>query len=120
MPDRVVSEKQLTERLKSLGYSQTTETTATGTYWRSSGGRHLEVPFSIQGFYPDWMLIDLEEKIGKLNPWPFIGWRYLGWNLLGQLLMHGCGDAMPQGDYHKDVGRYRAHFGGTGATGATG
>jgi hypothetical protein len=71
MADRVVSEQQLIDRLKALGFSRTTERTATGTFWKSSKGGHILVPDAIQGFYPDWLLSDLEGVIGKLNPWTY-------------------------------------------------
>lgn len=70
---RVVSERQLIERLKALGFSPTGRKTGTGEYWKvdRDGNRHVLVPFSIQGHYPDWMLQDLEMVIGKLNPWTY-------------------------------------------------
>lgn len=70
---RVVSEKQLIERLKALGFSPTGIKTGTGEFWKAKrdGNTHVLVPFSIQGHYPDWMLEDLEKVIGKLNPWTY-------------------------------------------------
>lgn len=64
---RVVREAEVVESLKKAGFTKTTKTTATGTYWRSKAGRHLLVPESVQGFYPDWLLNDINERLHKLN-----------------------------------------------------
>jgi len=69
--DRVVTEEQVIERLRALGFTPTTVTTNTGTFWKAKGDGHVLVPFSIQGMYPDWLLSDLEFVIGKLNPWTY-------------------------------------------------
>jgi hypothetical protein len=66
----VVSAAQVEARLQALGFEPTKERTATGVFWcRKSDGRHLLIPDSVQGFYPDWMLADLEKEIGKINAW---------------------------------------------------
>lgn len=66
---RVASEAEVEARLRALGFEPTTWTTDTGTFWRSkSTGKHILVPFSVQGFYPNWLLGDLVEIIGKISP----------------------------------------------------
>ena len=65
----VISEKNLQDYLKGLGFQPTKETTNTGTFWKNNAGKHVLIPFSEQGFYPTWMLADLEEVVGKIDPW---------------------------------------------------
>lgn len=68
---RVVSEDDVHKRLAASGFEATGNRVATGEYWRSkSTGKHLLVPDSVQGFYPDWLLKDLEARIGKISPGP--------------------------------------------------
>jgi hypothetical protein len=66
----VVSEEQLKQILGKRGFEPTDERTATGRFWRSRDtGKHVLVPDSVQGFYPDWLLADLEGITGKIDPW---------------------------------------------------
>ena len=70
MPVPVVSEEVVQHLLRELGYEPTEHKTATGTLWKhKQTGRHQQVPNSLDGFYPDFILQDLEEIIGKVNPW---------------------------------------------------
>ena len=65
---QVVREKDLIDHLKKLGFEQTNEKTETGIFWRSPQGRHIQVPYPYEGMYPDWLLSDLVEIIGKVTP----------------------------------------------------
>ena len=66
----VVSEENLQAILRARGFEPTEERTATGRFWRSAETKkHVLVPDSVQGFYPDWLLSDLEEITGKIDPW---------------------------------------------------
>jgi hypothetical protein len=65
---RVPSEKDLHDLLLERGFEQTDETTNTGRFWKNkASGLHVLVPSSVQGFYPSWLLEDLEEHVGKLD-----------------------------------------------------
>lgn len=66
----VVSEDKLQQVLRARGFEPTEVSTATGRFWRSTETKkHILVPDSVQGFYPDWLLADLEEITGKIDPW---------------------------------------------------
>lgn len=65
----VLSKAELVEILEERGCTDTREETETGMIWRGPSGRHFIVPFSNQGYYPNWMLHDLESVVGKLSPW---------------------------------------------------
>lgn len=66
----VVTAAQVESRLKELGYERTTDRTETGQFWkRKQDGRIQQVPDSIDGFYPTWLLEELEKEIGKINAW---------------------------------------------------
>src|SRR5580704_19469400 len=55
-----VSEDQVHERLTDLGYKPTSNTMATGRFWKNQEhGRHLLVPNSDHGTYPSWLIEDL-------------------------------------------------------------
>ncbi|HUP90954.1 MAG TPA: hypothetical protein VM074_01805 [Solimonas sp.] len=67
---KVMSEKELQKKLADKGFTKTTHKTDTGVFWRDgTAGKHILVPHSEQGFYPNWMLEDIEEHIGKLSIW---------------------------------------------------
>lgn len=62
---RVISESELEEKLASLGYARTTLESRTGTIWFNDGAtKPIQVPHSIQGFYPDWLLLEIENRVG--------------------------------------------------------
>lgn len=62
---RVLSEKELKDKLGGLGYQETTHKSSTSTFWQRNEDRHVvQVPTSIDGFYPDWLIEKLEEAIG--------------------------------------------------------
>jgi hypothetical protein len=53
----LVTEAQVTTKLKEFGYSPTDSVTATARFWRhKERKRHLMVPNSADGYYPDWLL----------------------------------------------------------------
>lgn len=65
---RVRSAREVYASLKSQGFERTTHKTATGTFWKHAAtGKHLLVPKSVQGFYPDWLLEDLLERMAQLR-----------------------------------------------------
>ena len=65
---RVLKESELHDHLKSMGYKPTGEKTSTSTFWKNSKtGKHIQVPNSVQGFYPDWLLWELDAVIGKIR-----------------------------------------------------
>jgi hypothetical protein len=58
-----VTEAQVQAKLTECDYEPTDSVTETGRYWRHKRvRRHLLVPFSADGFYPDWMLHDLAQR----------------------------------------------------------
>jgi hypothetical protein len=78
----VVTEAQVTTKLKEFGYSPTDSMTATARFWRhNQRKRHLMVPFSADGFYPDWLLEEVAhraraigddecaEAVKSISPW---------------------------------------------------
>lgn len=66
----VPTEKQVQALLRKAGFEPTENHTATGTYWRcAETGKHVQVPFSVEGYYPDWLLADLVGIIGRVDPW---------------------------------------------------
>ena len=75
---RMPWENEIKDRLQELGFEETTEETATGTFWKhTTTEQHLLVPFSMEGLYPDWLfneaLLEAESIAGqKVKQWP--GW----------------------------------------------
>ncbi len=60
---RVASKEEVHDKLKAYGFEPTGEKTATGEFWENKEkGQFIQVPFSADGHYPNWMLWDLEEK----------------------------------------------------------
>lgn len=50
------------------GFEQTPHKSNTGTFWKhKASGKHLMVPFSVQGFCPDWWLEDLADRISLMG-----------------------------------------------------
>lgn len=73
----VPQEAEIQGCLRDLGFTETAQKTATGTFWKHESGAHLLVPASIDGYYPDWIynevLLKAEKIAGRnLNEWP--GW----------------------------------------------
>lgn len=65
---RVLSEEELQAELKKRGFEPTDETTATGRFWKNkANNKHVLVPTSIDGFYPTWLLADLDEHVGRIR-----------------------------------------------------
>ena len=63
---RVKPEKELHAARDRFGYEPTDQETSTGLFWRHrKTAKHIQVPKSVQGFYPDWLLWDLQEMIGE-------------------------------------------------------
>lgn len=54
-----MSEEELKENLKNNGYSES-DKTSTGRFWTNPDKDTIHVPDSIDGFYPDWLLYDIE------------------------------------------------------------
>jgi hypothetical protein len=52
---RVPSQEEIFKGLEELGFKPTGKKTNTGEFWRHESGRHIQVPFSVQGYYPDWL-----------------------------------------------------------------
>lgn len=52
---RVPPQEEIFKALGDLGFERTDVRTDTGEFWRHRTGPHLQVPFSIQGYYPDWL-----------------------------------------------------------------
>lgn len=78
----VVTEEQVKQALIECDYEKTPLHTETGFFWKHKGGsRHLMVPFSSGGTFPDWMLQELAQRarsirdevcavtIEGINPW---------------------------------------------------
>ena len=66
----VITENQLHARLQELGFKPTKEKTATGTFWKNEKtGRHVLVPNKYGPGYPPWMVEELMEIVGIINPY---------------------------------------------------
>lgn len=66
---KVLTEGDLEQVLRDRGFRPTTFKTATGRYWCDAQGlRHVLVPDSLDGYYPDWMLYELEARVGVIAP----------------------------------------------------
>lgn len=65
-PFRVASKSDVEAHLDSQGYQATDNVTETGRFWVSKDGRHIQLPHPIQDMYPDFVLKDLEARIGKI------------------------------------------------------
>jgi len=66
-PVRVPPEAEIFKELEAQGFIRTGETTATGEFWRHTPtGRHLQVPFSIQGYFPDWLEWEFKAKAAEI------------------------------------------------------
>lgn len=54
---RVPPKEEIFAELGKLGFEATGEKTDTGEFWRhKASGRHLQVPNSVQGYFPDWLI----------------------------------------------------------------
>lgn len=65
---RVLTEAEMEAALIDRGFRPTASKTATGTYWAHPSGKHIQVPNSLEGFYPDWMLYELVSRIEEIVP----------------------------------------------------
>jgi hypothetical protein len=62
--ERIKSAEELEAELRSKGYEPTEHRTRTGRVWRSKlTGKHIIVPDSYDGYYPDFILNDIKEYI---------------------------------------------------------
>lgn len=68
---KVTSERELHQSLKTIGFERTQHKTDTGTFWVKDGN-HILIPKSVQGFYPDWLLTEIHEQIGRLHLWSMV------------------------------------------------
>ena len=67
-PHRVKTRADLESYLASEGYTSTGVKTATGEFWRSATGKHVQVPLEYQdGMYPEFYLKDLYYMIDTLK-----------------------------------------------------
>lgn len=64
-----LTEDGLKSALLDRGCCPTDQKTGTGTLWKTKSGLHFSVPNSYDGYYPDWMLRDLEVIVGKIDAW---------------------------------------------------
>lgn len=69
----VLSKAELIDLLEERGCTNTKEEIETGTIWRAATGSHFIVPFPHQGYYPSWMLADIENVVGKISAWGKVG-----------------------------------------------
>jgi hypothetical protein len=75
---RVLSEAQIFAELRRLGFEPTGRKTATGEFWlHKTTKRHLQVPFSIQGFFPDWLIWEFEAKMWGICSLPAAKFRVI-------------------------------------------
>jgi hypothetical protein len=64
---RVPHEDEIFAKLDDQGFERTGEKTATGEFWRHRRSRrHLLVPFSIQGYFPDWLCLEFQAKAAEI------------------------------------------------------
>ncbi len=71
---RVPGEGEIFDALGELGFEKTDTTTDTGCFWRhKTTGRHLQVPFSVQGYYPDWLIWQFWSKAHEIASGPAAG-----------------------------------------------
>ena len=67
---RVLTQGEVEWRLRSLGFHPTGRRTASGEFWRRADGKHIQVPSPYEGMYPDFLIRELEDKIGKIPTRP--------------------------------------------------
>lgn len=66
---RVLTEADVHAALADRGFIRTDTRTKTGYFWaHAASDQHIQVPDSLDGFYPDWMLYDLMSRIGEIVP----------------------------------------------------
>lgn len=66
-PNRVLSRSDVESYLDSKGYQWTDKVTETGRFWiHKTDGTHIQVPHPINDMYPDFILGDLEARVGKI------------------------------------------------------
>ena len=66
---RVLTEAEVHEALSDRGFVPTETRTATGRFWvHKSTGEPIQIPDSLEGYYPDWMLYDLMSQVGEIVP----------------------------------------------------
>jgi hypothetical protein len=68
---RVPHEIEIFKELEEQGFERTGTTTKTGEFWRHKPtGRHLQVPFSIQGYFPDWLCWQFKAQAAEIATAP--------------------------------------------------
>jgi hypothetical protein len=65
----VLTEHGLKSALLDRGCTPTSRRTGTATIWKTAAGLHFTVPDSLDGYYPDWMIEDVERVVGKIDAW---------------------------------------------------
>ena len=64
---RVPTEHEIFDALRELGFQETDVETATGRFWKhEQTGRHLQVPHSVQGYFPDWLIWQFWSKANEI------------------------------------------------------
>jgi hypothetical protein len=75
---RVPHELEIFKELESQGFERTGEKTKTGEFWRhKTTRRHLQVPFSIQGYFPDWLCWEFRAKAAEICTLPAAKFRLI-------------------------------------------
>lgn len=67
-PYQVKTWGQVEAWLEKKGFVPTSETTDGGRFWRSKSKRHLVVPDHVDGYYPDYLWVDLYERAMQIVP----------------------------------------------------
>ena len=50
-----------------MGFQKTETVTETGCFWKHMPtGRHLQVPLSVQGYFPDWLIWQFWSKANEI------------------------------------------------------
>jgi hypothetical protein len=78
----VITEEQVKAKLREVGYEPTDHVSATGRFWKhKDANRHLMVPISADGYYPDWLLDEVVQRaraigdeicatgVAAISPW---------------------------------------------------
>ncbi|MBT2299301.1 hypothetical protein J7E70_02385 [Variovorax paradoxus] len=63
----VKTQEEIENELRKRGFTPIDTMSDGGRFWKSSTGRHLHVPDSYEGMYPDFILGDLLRRADYLN-----------------------------------------------------
>ena len=57
--------------LEQRGFEASGRRSSTGEFWRhTSSGRHIQVPFAIAGFFPEWLIWKFWAKVEEVSRAP--------------------------------------------------